>query len=612
MQGFVGQRSFSIAKTEDSEKDTVAGAAQSPQEVVAAQETPSNKSVSDEGQETWEFLLTLISRRSIRRAGLRYLRRGVDDDGNVANYVETEQILSPMTWSLSDKVFSLLQLRGSIPLHFAQHPGYSLKPTPVQYGSEVTNQEAFRKHFAQVAARYGQVQAVSLIDTGPPEVSLGEAYQKYAEHLNENGGINGKRLGFEWFDFHTACKGMKFENVSILMDSIVETLKSFGWIIKQDDRNIGLQRGVIRTNCMDCLDRTNIVQASIGSWALEEQLKEYRLNIDLKADPTTQWFNTLWADNGDSCSKQYAGTAAMKGDYTRTRKRNWTGALSDFSLTLTRYYNNVFGDYFLQTNIDYWLGNAGHEIFDEFETDMMTKDYALDIRRIRQHAIDTCAKMVIEDVDEVLLSGWTLSCPKKSNTIRTLPFEECVVLLTKKAFYFCRFEWDTEKVGSFEKVNLEDISEIWRGAYITSALGPTHLDESKNYGFALRYTTTGKSIIRQNTRSLENEEETTNENADKSELEKQAEPEKDESRLLAFKALPPGSSASKDDAEGVESRSEVDLIQHICDQLRNAMKGQTRTLPEVEERDVISAAEARKNTGYMESIGYSLKRLVWS
>ena len=35
----------------------------------------------------------LISRRSRDRAGLRYQRRGIDDDANVANFVETETIM---------------------------------------------------------------------------------------------------------------------------------------------------------------------------------------------------------------------------------------------------------------------------------------------------------------------------------------------------------------------------------------------------------------------------------------------------------------------------------------------------------------------------------------
>jgi hypothetical protein len=37
--------------------------------------------------------LLLLSRRSKWRSGTRYLERGVDDDGRVANFVETEQVL---------------------------------------------------------------------------------------------------------------------------------------------------------------------------------------------------------------------------------------------------------------------------------------------------------------------------------------------------------------------------------------------------------------------------------------------------------------------------------------------------------------------------------------
>jgi len=35
----------------------------------------------------------IISRRSRERAGLRYQRRGIDDDAHVANFVETETIM---------------------------------------------------------------------------------------------------------------------------------------------------------------------------------------------------------------------------------------------------------------------------------------------------------------------------------------------------------------------------------------------------------------------------------------------------------------------------------------------------------------------------------------
>ncbi|KAK3643923.1 hypothetical protein LTR22_015464 [Elasticomyces elasticus] len=627
IEGFVGQRAFSIARTKGTEQDMVADAAQKPEVVVTAPEEPEDADSSTSGN-TEDFLLTLISRRSVRRAGLRYLRRGIDDDGNVANNVESEQILSTQSWDTSAKTFSLLQLRGSIPLFFSQSP-FSFKPMAVMFGSQGTNQTAFKKHFTTVKKRYGSVHAASLVDKHATEKPIGEAYEKHVELLNQHGGVDGQRVGFEWFDFHSVCKGMKFENVSVLLDTLQSPLKSFGWTAKQNDHTIRPQTGVLRTNCMDCLDRTNVVQSAVGGWALQQQLEELGLKIDLATDPKTQWFNTLWADNGDSISKQYAGTAALKGDFTRTRKRNWTGALSDFNLTLNRYYaltqNNIFGDYFLQLNIDYFLGNVGPSAFEDFQADMVGQDYALDMRRIRQGAIDTCLKMVLEDPNENFVAGWTLSSPKEANTLRSLPFEECVLLLTDAALYFCRFDWDTEKVGSFERVDLLEINEIWRGAYITSTLGTIHVDEMRNVGFALRYKTKGQAIVRTNTRSMNNEKPAEDENASKDEVHKQETSGKSESRLLAFKALPPKSAASKiaGEADDKQSEGEVETVKRICDAVRRMMVAATQKengidhleldkVPQVQEKDVVSIAEARKSTGYVESIGYSLKKLVWS
>ncbi|KAK5129473.1 hypothetical protein LTR08_003233 [Meristemomyces frigidus] len=627
LQGFVGQRAFTIARTAGSDQDAIAEAVQPVEDLVAAQEpAKAIDSASKEGQE--EFLLTLISRRSVKRAGLRYLRRGVDDEGNVANSAETEQILSSQSWDRSAKTFSLLQYRGSIPLFFSQTP-YSFKPLPNLFGSEATNQAAFRKHLDKITQRYGSVHCASLVDKHATEASIGEAYEHHAKLLK----VSGKQVGFEWFDFHSVCKGMKFENVSILMDTLQGQLKSFGWTVRQNDESVAEQTGVLRTNCMDCLDRTNVVQSAVAGWALQQQLGEMGLEIDLKSDPKTQWFNTLWADNGDAISKQYAGTSALKGDFTRTRKRNWAGALSDFSLTLNRYYNNIFGDYFLQLNIDFFLGNVGPAAFENFEADMMSQDHALDMGRIRQNAIDMCIKIVLEDPDEDLVDGWTLSCPREANTLRSLPFEECVVLLTDAALYFCRFDWDADKVGSFERVDITDITEVWRGAYITTTLAPTHTDEAKNIGFALRFKTKGHAVVRTNTRSVQNEKaaedeksvegESTAPESAKDAVLKNDQPVKEESRLLAFKALPPKSSAAKREGEDASAMSERELVKYICDELQRLISASAHKqrgfdhlelvkLPQVVERDVISVADARKRTGYVESIGYSLKKLVWS
>ena len=54
-------------------------------------------------------------------SGTRYKRRGVDDQGHVANYVETEQILLYHHYALA-----FVLTRGSVPVYWSQ-PGYKYR-----------------------------------------------------------------------------------------------------------------------------------------------------------------------------------------------------------------------------------------------------------------------------------------------------------------------------------------------------------------------------------------------------------------------------------------------------------------------------------------------------
>ena len=56
----------------------------------------------------------------------------------------------------------------------------------------------------------------------------------------------------------------------------------------------------------------------------------------------------VWANNADAISEQYAGTGALKTDYTRTGKRSFKGVLNDGLNSATRYYLNNFKDGFRQ------------------------------------------------------------------------------------------------------------------------------------------------------------------------------------------------------------------------------------------------------------------------
>ncbi|PYH79301.1 SacI domain protein [Aspergillus uvarum CBS 121591] len=616
MQGFVGQREFTVGATPKPSSSE----SEKPDEQQVDGRILGDKQEADTvkaDEEKRDFLVTLISRRSVKRPGLRYLRRGVDDNGNTANFVETEQILSASDWNPTRNIYSFLQVRGSIPLYFSQSP-YAFKPVPVLHHSTETNQLAFDRHFRNLSRRYGNVQAVSLIDKQAGELKLGEQYEKFARSLNESGSIDGAPLKMEWFDFHNECRGMKFEKVSRLVDRLESTLGEFGDTMVQNGTVLRRQSGIMRTNCMDCLDRTGVAQCAFGQWALERELKQEGIDLDLRRDSSTHWFNTLWADNGDAISKQYSSTAALKGDYTRTRKRNYRGALNDFGLTLSRYYNNIVNDYFSQACIDYLLGNVTTEVFQEFALEMQTTDPGISVQKLRQNAIDTSCKIVISDQSEEFLGGWTLLTPRQPNTLRTMPFEEAVLLLTDVALYSCRFDWNTDKVLSYERIDLCSVTRINYGPYVTSILTEAQTDERSNVGLVVEYREGDKNALRVNTRSLQSQVPSTS-------LDSDARPSSEWSmyswfkgaphaatRLVAFKALP--------QVMGTSSVSPSDWVRSICEEIERAVTASDRHGPPedgkqrslIDSSDIISLEEAKKRTGYLEHLVYDIKKLVWA
>lgn len=65
---------------------------------------------------------------------------------------------------------------------------------------------------------------------------------------------------------------MKFENVTVLIDKIYELIKDVRYCWLDTDGLICEQRGVFRINCVDCLDRTNIVMTAIAKAVMDIQV----------------------------------------------------------------------------------------------------------------------------------------------------------------------------------------------------------------------------------------------------------------------------------------------------------------------------------------------------
>ena len=323
----------------------------------------------------------LITRRSRHRAGTRYFRRGIDAKGNVANFNETEQVVSiPDATSGEHQIYTYLQTRGSVPVYWAEINNLKYRPTLQVAGDAIASA---KKHFDQQTELYGHNYLVNLVNQKGYELPVKRGYENLVKDLGNS------NLTYVYFDFHHECSKMRWHRVQLLIDQLVGLgLDKQGWFQARLGGDKGIetelrQKSVVRTNCMDCLDRTNVVQSQLARWVLQKQLETAAVVSDgQKWERDTKFefiFRNMWADNADAVSTAYSGTGALKTDFTRLGERTKQGALNDLQNSIKRYYLNNLVDGCRQDGFDLFLGN--------YHPSETTESPFLDARPLKYQAV---------------------------------------------------------------------------------------------------------------------------------------------------------------------------------------------------------------------------------
>lgn len=327
---------------------------------------------------------TIISKQSWKRAGTRFLSRGIDDDGNVANSVETEFIMYSKEFC-----YSFVIIRGSVPCFWEQDTAL-INPKVTVNKSVEASQPVFDSHFANVCGKYGPVNIVNLLSTKSSEIELTKRYRALYQ-----GSKLGNDLEMTEFDFHKETSQEGFAAASRIQPKINSFLMESGYYAfdVRDEKLMSEQNGVFRVNCLDCLDRTNLIQQLISNLVFKLFLIDFKLldknmlrkyEIDMSLDMNNSStanksnagrsnrdqfeencfakHNNIWADNGDMISQIYTGTNALKSSFTRKGKMSLAGALSDATKSVSRMYINNFMDKGKQSNIDRLLGKLADQV----------------------------------------------------------------------------------------------------------------------------------------------------------------------------------------------------------------------------------------------------------
>ncbi|KAF2664961.1 phosphoinositide phosphatase-like protein [Microthyrium microscopicum] len=341
----------------------------------------------------------LITRRSRFRSGTRYFSRGLDDEGHVSNFNETEQAVilndeaskGPVSYAGDQgmqyeklkaavgqeaQILSYVQTRGSVPVFWAEVNNLHYTPK-VQIRGVDSAVTAAGLHFQEQIDLYGDNYLVNLVNQKGREQRVKESYEQVVEKLvssptqqrspNDNtsekfnviesksGGSQFDRLHYVYFDFHNETKGLQWHRAKLLLQKLEQPIIHGGYFraVDMPGGASGLevrskQNAVVRTNCMDCLDRTNVVQSMLGRFVLSRMLIDLGVLQEggmVEDDQSFEHlFRNIWADNADVVSKAYSGTGALKTDFTRTGERTKKGAFQDFTNSTTRYVKNNFLD----------------------------------------------------------------------------------------------------------------------------------------------------------------------------------------------------------------------------------------------------------------------------
>ncbi|XP_069148403.1 phosphoinositide phosphatase SAC2 isoform X4 [Solanum lycopersicum] len=361
-----------------------------------------------------DFILTLIARRSRHYAGTRYLKRGVNEKGRVANDVETEQIVfEDVPEGSPFGATSVVQNRGSIPLFWSQETSFlNVKPDIILSRRDFKF-EATKLHFEDLAQRYGNpiiiLNLIKTFEKRPREMILRAEFANAIEFLNKDLPED-ERLRFLHWDINkrprikakmallrlgdvaaNALELTGFLHCQLIPTSRTEELQKLsptscddrGDHVKEDldemdvemdnecDKLRGaycvkvssVQNGVLRTNCVDCLDRTNVGQYAYGLVALSHQLHALgfvdidNINIDSHS-PLAQELMQIYEEMGDTLALQYGGSAAHNKIFSEMRGQ-WKAATRSQEIirSVQRYYRNACMDPAKQDAINVFLGH---------------------------------------------------------------------------------------------------------------------------------------------------------------------------------------------------------------------------------------------------------------
>ncbi|SCV05979.1 LANO_0H19394g1_1 [Lachancea nothofagi CBS 11611] len=243
--------------------------------------------------------LTIISRISTENKDNIFDLQGIDKQGHVSGFIETEIIFSSLRY-----VFAYVQTRGNVPLSWEVTEGQILHGKKIKLMEDPAYfQAAFDKHFDTMASKYGVVSVLNLVKPkSESQEVLSNTYRICADKKNVR--IINVEYGSDILTKQT------HKLIYLLKQDIYE----FGAFVYDNQKGIyaGKQTGCLRISAFDSIERPNLVERCVSKEVIEltaSELSDAEISgsfigaHDKLWAENYFWLNRLFSDNFKNLNK---------------------------------------------------------------------------------------------------------------------------------------------------------------------------------------------------------------------------------------------------------------------------------------------------------------------
>lgn len=224
-----------------------------------------------------------------------------------------------------------------------------------------------KKHFRDLIMKYGsEIFCVNLLKTDKAEREregiLTDKYKEALSFINKEIHPQGHQITFT----HLDVKGLLRRDAEDFTSKATKVSQS-AWektgmfiysddLDKQESTYIRFQQGVLRSNCVDCLDRTNLMQMIANEIILPKQITKLlnleEISVIELADSVLDEFRSVSTRMGDFISLQYGGSAAHRQKLYKIRGKH----TFDIVTSVHRHFSNAVSDKSKQLQNDLFIG----------------------------------------------------------------------------------------------------------------------------------------------------------------------------------------------------------------------------------------------------------------